>query len=69
VSGEDENEEPERPDAKKALQATRAAAVAALGQLHVQRDRLARTLANVDAKIAAHLADVEALDKALGVVG
>lgn len=59
---------PVSPTALDKLRAARMSGLASLGQLVVQRERLATTLANVDAKIAAHRSDIEALDKALGVV-
>jgi hypothetical protein len=51
------------PDAKKAIAMARAECVARIGSFYVERTRLSAALAELDAKIAGHEADVLAMDK------
>ncbi len=63
----DASPEPPKPPAG-VLAGNRERAVAELGGLHVQRERLATMLRDLDAKIAAYHADILAMDKVASVL-
>ena len=57
------------PDLKDTISVARDAGVSRLGNLCVQRERVAKALEDLDRQIAEHHRDIRALDLALSVTG
>lgn len=62
------DDEKPAPTAGEILRAQRDEGSRKLFALYTQRRRLAHTLATLDATIAAHESDIDAIDKVLGIL-